>query len=53
MKKLLLLGLIVLFTTQATAQVTKEVNIPEYGKLKSQISGSEAKMVECLIVAGL
>ena len=34
-------------------QVTMEVNVPEPGKLKSQISGGDAKKIECLVVTGL
>jgi hypothetical protein len=34
-------------------QVTMEVNVPEPGKLKSQISGGDAKKIECLVVTGV
>ena len=51
--KNLLFGFLVLYTLQMVGQVTMEVNVPEPGKLKSQISGGDAKKIECLVVTGL
>ena len=52
MKKWFLLWALSLCTVQGMAQVTKEVTLSESGKLKSQISSSEAKTIEKLIVNG-